>query len=180
MIRGSNALVAIQGKDCLIQKFRNSSVMMEHPSFRPKVSGAARALLDADSQIFRTGSEPGAGEEEDFPGPDNASKMRRSVENAEHVGMLQNCILDRYPVLNAAHAGLFAPRGANQHREERRRRRSQFDRGTVLAEMEAATDLDPRYTTGMMGMRPVQYHNPHQVQSPQQDNNGGFYPSLGY
>ena len=27
----------IQGKDCLIQKFRNSSVMLEHPSFRPKV-----------------------------------------------------------------------------------------------------------------------------------------------
>jgi hypothetical protein len=29
-----------------------------------------------------------AGQEEDFPLPDNASKMRRSVENAEHVGML--------------------------------------------------------------------------------------------
>lgn len=28
----------IQGKDCLVQKFRNSSVMLEHPSFRPKVS----------------------------------------------------------------------------------------------------------------------------------------------
>ena len=28
---------AIQGKDCLVQKFRNSSVMLEHPSFRPKV-----------------------------------------------------------------------------------------------------------------------------------------------
>lgn len=27
----------IQGKDCLVQKFRNSSVMLEHPSFRPKV-----------------------------------------------------------------------------------------------------------------------------------------------
>ncbi|KAL8944397.1 MAG: hypothetical protein Q9216_000448 [Gyalolechia sp. 2 TL-2023] len=29
--------LAIQGKDCLVQKFRNSSVMLEHPSFRPKV-----------------------------------------------------------------------------------------------------------------------------------------------
>lgn len=28
---------AIQGRDCLVQKFRNSSVMLEHPSFRPKV-----------------------------------------------------------------------------------------------------------------------------------------------
>ncbi|KIW57228.1 hypothetical protein, variant 4 [Exophiala xenobiotica] len=26
----------IQGKDCLVQKFRNSSVMLEHPAFRPK------------------------------------------------------------------------------------------------------------------------------------------------
>lgn len=26
------------------------------------------------------------GTEEPFPGPDNPSKMRRSVENAEHVG----------------------------------------------------------------------------------------------
>lgn len=31
------SFTAIQGKDCLIQKFRNSSVMLEHPTFRPKV-----------------------------------------------------------------------------------------------------------------------------------------------
>lgn len=29
--------IAIQGRDCLVQKFRNSSVMLEHPGFRPKV-----------------------------------------------------------------------------------------------------------------------------------------------
>ena len=29
--------VAIQGKDCLVQKFRNSSVMLEAPHYRPKV-----------------------------------------------------------------------------------------------------------------------------------------------
>ncbi|MCJ1435175.1 hypothetical protein MMC27_004546 [Xylographa pallens] len=61
----------IQGKDCLVQKFRNSSVMLEHPSFRPK--------------IFHTGKDALSGKEEKFPGPDNPSKMRRSVENAEHV-----------------------------------------------------------------------------------------------
>ncbi|KAL9122981.1 MAG: hypothetical protein Q9187_000465 [Circinaria calcarea] len=44
--------------------------MLEHPSFRPK--------------IFRTGTGALAGEEDTFPGPDNPSKMRRSVENAEH------------------------------------------------------------------------------------------------
>jgi hypothetical protein len=33
----NNASTAIQGRDCLIQKFRNSSVMLEAPEFRPKV-----------------------------------------------------------------------------------------------------------------------------------------------
>lgn len=37
-------------------------------------------------QIFHTGSGPLAGTEDRFPGPDNPSKMRRSIENAEHVG----------------------------------------------------------------------------------------------
>ncbi|KAL8795982.1 MAG: hypothetical protein Q9195_001558 [Heterodermia aff. obscurata] len=96
----------IQGRDCLVQKFRNSSVMLEHPSFRPK--------------IFHT-TGPMAGTEDIFPGPDNPSKMRRSVENAEHVG-------------------LFAPRAGQNFRDEQRRRRSQFDRGTRLAEMEDAYD----------------------------------------
>ena len=95
----------IQGKDCLISKFRNSSVMMEHPSFRPK--------------IFRTGTGLDAGQEEDFPGPDNELKMRRSVENAEHLG-------------------LFAPRAGHQYREEQRRRPSHYDRGTRHAQLEYA------------------------------------------
>ncbi|EED12548.1 meiosis protein MEI2, putative [Talaromyces stipitatus ATCC 10500] len=63
----------IQGRECLIQKFRNSSVMLEDPSFRPK--------------LFYTGTGPLAGTEEPFPGPNNMSKMRRSVENAEQVGL---------------------------------------------------------------------------------------------
>ncbi|KAH0538723.1 hypothetical protein FGG08_004675 [Glutinoglossum americanum] len=91
----------MRGKDCLVQKFRNSSVMLEHPSFRPKATG----------------------QEDEFPGPDNPSKMRRSVENAEHVG-------------------LFAPRAGQHFRDEQRRRRSQYDRGTRLAEMEEAYDYD--------------------------------------
>ncbi|KAL2809025.1 RNA recognition motif 2-domain-containing protein [Aspergillus granulosus] len=103
----------IQGKDCLVQKFRNSSVMLEHPSFRPK--------------IFHTGTGPLAGTEDRFPGPDNPSKMRRSIENAEHVG-------------------LFAPRVGQQYRDEQRRRRSQYDRGTIAAEREivCVQTLDPR------------------------------------
>ncbi|KAM0819194.1 putative RNA recognition motif 2-domain-containing protein [Seiridium cardinale] len=58
-----------------------------------------------------------AGEEEQFPEPDNQSKMKRSCENAEHVG-------------------LFTPNAGQHYRDEQRRRRSQFDRGTRLAAME--------------------------------------------
>ncbi|EFW22537.1 meiosis protein MEI2 [Coccidioides posadasii str. Silveira] len=106
----------IQGRDCLVQKFRNSSVMLEHPSFRPK--------------LFYTGSGPLAGTEEPFPGPDNPSKMRRSVENAEHVGMY------KLVKTSVPKPGLFAPRVGQQYRDEQRRRRSQYDRGTTAAERE--------------------------------------------
>ncbi|KAI0115002.1 RNA recognition motif 2-domain-containing protein [Daldinia grandis] len=94
----------IQGKDCLVQKFRNSSVMLEAPHYRPK--------------LFYTlnGPRPDlAGEEEPFPEPDNQSKMKRSCENAEHVG-------------------LFTPNAGQHFRDEQRRRRSQFDRGNPRLE----------------------------------------------
>ncbi|KAK4227949.1 putative meiosis protein [Podospora fimiseda] len=96
----------IQGKDCLVQKFRNSSVMLEDPRWRPKLFYTIR------------GPNPDmAGQEEPFPPPDNASKMKRSCENAEHVG-------------------LFTPNAGQHFRDEQRRRRSQFDRGTRLAALE--------------------------------------------
>ncbi|KAF4437948.1 Meiosis mei2 [Fusarium acutatum] len=99
---------AIQGKDCLVQKFRNSSVMLEAEHYRPKM------------QLFYTihSDDPNlVGQEEPFPGPDNQSKMKRSVENAEHVG-------------------LFTPTAGQYFRDEQRRRHSQYDRGTRLAELE--------------------------------------------
>lgn len=37
LLHTNSLATAIQGRDCLIQKFRNSSVMLEDPSFRPKV-----------------------------------------------------------------------------------------------------------------------------------------------
>lgn len=43
---------AIQGRDCLVQKFRNSSVMLEHPSFRPKVRRKF-AFLAGALNVFR-------------------------------------------------------------------------------------------------------------------------------
>ncbi|KAI0200701.1 RNA recognition motif 2-domain-containing protein [Astrocystis sublimbata] len=96
----------IQGKDCLVQKFRNSSVMLEAAHYRPKLyytlNGPCPDLV---------------GQEEAFPEPDNQSKMKRSCENAEHVG-------------------LFTPNAGQHYRDEQRRRRSQFDRGTRMAEAE--------------------------------------------
>ncbi|RAL60197.1 hypothetical protein DID88_000818 [Monilinia fructigena] len=95
----------IQGRDCLIQKFRNSSVMLEPPHYRPKLFFTYLDGSDAE------------GLEDEFPSSDNASKLKRSCENAEHVG-------------------LFAPSAGQHLRDEQRRRRSQYDRGTSLAERE--------------------------------------------
>ncbi|XP_044718024.1 RNA recognition motif domain-containing protein [Hirsutella rhossiliensis] len=112
----------IQGKDCLVQKFRNSSVMLEAPHYRPK--------------LYFTSNGPVpelAGQEEPFPEPDNQSKMKRSCENAEHVG-------------------LFTPNAGQHFRDEQRRRRSQYDRGTRLAALEEydyETAIQHMYGTAM-------------------------------
>ncbi|KAJ3499620.1 hypothetical protein NLG97_g168 [Lecanicillium saksenae] len=96
----------IQGKDCLVQKFRNSSVMLEAAHYRPKLYFTSNGPMPEM-----------AGQEEQFPEPDNQSKMKRSCENAEHVG-------------------LFTPNAGQHFRDEQRRRRSQYDRGTRLAALE--------------------------------------------
>ena len=83
---------AIQGRDCLIQKFRNSSVMLERREYRPVVcyaqlSSTLLLLLTDIAQLYRTGRGVDAGTEEEFPQPDNHAKLRRSCDNAEHVGL---------------------------------------------------------------------------------------------
>jgi hypothetical protein len=109
-------------------------VMLEHPTFRPKVRNNSFVIsLAYQLQIFFTGKDPRAGEEEAFPPPDNASKMRRSVENAEHVGMFQR---HNFVVITDPSPGLFAPRAGQHYRDEQRRRRSRYDRGTRLAALE--------------------------------------------
>ncbi|KAL2873478.1 hypothetical protein SGCOL_011379 [Colletotrichum sp. CLE4] len=110
----------IQGKDCLVQKFRNSSVMLEAAHYRPKLFFASNGPVPEL-----------AGEEESFPEPDNQSKMKRSCENAEHVG-------------------LFTPNAGQHFRDEQRRRRSQYDRGTRLAALEEH-DFEA-------SMQPYMYH----------------------
>ena len=70
--------------------------MLELPDFRPKVISPCccpERILIEPSKIYHTGTGPLAGTEDKFPGPDNPSKMRRSVENAEHVGQLHKASL---------------------------------------------------------------------------------------
>ncbi|CZR59299.1 uncharacterized protein PAC_09191 [Phialocephala subalpina] len=98
----------IQGRDCLIQKFRNSSVMLEEESCRPK--------------LYYTEGHPLCGQEEPFPSSDNQSKLKRSCENAEHIG-------------------LFAPAHGQHYRQEQRNRNSLWDRGTTLADRERGNRL---------------------------------------
>ncbi|MCJ1472839.1 hypothetical protein MMC13_001488 [Lambiella insularis] len=143
----------IQGKDCLVQKFRNSSVMLEHPGSRPK--------------IFYTGTDYRAGQEEKFPGPDNPSKMRRSVENAEHVGRSRGHSSAYNQHTITRNEGLFAPRAGQHFRDEQRRRRSQYDRGTRLAEIEDSYAYDGYYSHALL---------PHQYQGP---NNRAYHGSQG-
>jgi hypothetical protein len=76
------------------------------------------------------------GQEEPFPGPDNQSKMKRSVENAEHVGTQLLTINRNDRALTLIDIGLFTPTAGQYFRDEQRRRHSQYDRGTRLAELE--------------------------------------------
>lgn len=61
--------------------------------------------------------------------------MRRSIENAEHIGRSLAFSCGEHAT-NKCTSGLFAPRVSQQYRDEQRRRRSQFDRGTTAAERE--------------------------------------------
>lgn len=53
----SDLCAAVQGRDCLIQKFRNSSVMLEPEECRPKVTNLILLLISVvsdASQLFYT------------------------------------------------------------------------------------------------------------------------------
>ncbi|KAM0754224.1 hypothetical protein T439DRAFT_173967 [Meredithblackwellia eburnea MCA 4105] len=62
----------IQGKENLINKFRNSAVMKQPEGFRPKI-------------FYSSG--PKAGQIEPFPPPDDPSRLTRSTENVQTVGL---------------------------------------------------------------------------------------------
>lgn len=109
--------------------------MLEHPSFRPKVHMEIRLYcthMTDDRQLFITGTGLRAGEEDEFPGPDNQSKMRRSCDNAQHIGMPPSPMRTTPDIKDRS--GLFAPRAGQAFRDEQRRRSSQYDRGTRLTD----------------------------------------------
>ncbi|KAJ5825513.1 meiosis protein MEI2 [Penicillium riverlandense] len=63
-----------QGKGELVNKFRNSSVMLVESAYRPKV-------------IFAIGTGPQAGNEVEFPRPNDPVKLRRSIANSNNNGL---------------------------------------------------------------------------------------------
>lgn len=104
----------IQGQDCLVAKFRNSSVMQEWEGYRPKV------FYSYDTPDVPEDKSPG--DQAPFPGPDNLTKLQRSLDNANAVG-------------------LYPPRHGHGGRGNDRRYRSQYDRGTPAAIQEERAQL---------------------------------------
>jgi len=89
--------------------------------------------------------------------------MRRSVENAEHVGKCTASYVGAHSKTACQYLvgltlnpllGLFAPRAGQHFRDEQRRRRSQYDRGTRLAELEDA------YEYGTQGYHAEEFYRP--------------------
>jgi hypothetical protein len=101
----------IQGREALIQKFRNSSVMQETPFCRPRLF---YTYIDAEI----TGKLRTTGTEQVFPRPDNLSKLQRSMDSARTIG-------------------LFPPHGYSSIAEHRNRG-SGYDRGTPRDILQAA------------------------------------------
>jgi hypothetical protein len=74
---GEMAYATVQGDDCSIEKFRNSSIMCEYPGYRPKLFWTVN---DAPTQAH-------IGQERPFPGINNLSKHNRSKDNAAQIGL---------------------------------------------------------------------------------------------
>lgn len=94
----------IQGREALVQKFRNSSVMQQTPYCRPRLF---RTWLES----IRVCDHRLAGQEVEFPDPDNWSKFQRSIDSVKTVG-------------------LFPPTGGMSHPTIDRTHLSAYDRGT--------------------------------------------------
>lgn len=95
----------IQGQECLVQKFRNSSVLQEPEGYTPKIF---YTIADQNIPVGKK-----IGDTYEFPKPDNLQKLNRSLDNARTIG-------------------LYNTKDARSARDSRRPR-SQFDRGTPRA-----------------------------------------------
>ncbi|KAF1915459.1 RNA recognition motif 2-domain-containing protein [Ampelomyces quisqualis] len=104
----------IQGREALIQKFRNSSVMQETPFCRPRLF-----LTYTDSEVI--GKLRSTGTEQVFPRPDNLSKLQRSMDSARTIG-------------------LFPPHGYSSLGEHRNRGTG-YDRGSPRDILQAAMNF---------------------------------------
>jgi hypothetical protein len=70
----------IQGKEALVAKFRNSSVMKETAYCRPRLFHSFQDAR-ANNNVFLTATEMR------FPAPDNLAKLNRSMESARSTGL---------------------------------------------------------------------------------------------
>lgn len=97
----------VQGYDCCVEKFRNSSVMTEFVDYRPKLWYTAATAPEAKM----------IGQERDFPPVNNVTKHQRSLANATQIG-------------------LFPPQSRRGPAGQYRAIRSQYDRGTTAQQQE--------------------------------------------
>ncbi|KAH9860225.1 hypothetical protein IAQ61_012009 [Plenodomus lingam] len=104
----------IQGREALVGKFRNSSVMQETPFCRPRLF-----CTYAEADIM--GALRNSGTEQAFPRPDNLSKLQRSMDSARSIG-------------------LYPPHGTSDVTEHRTRT-STYDRGTPRDMIQTAADF---------------------------------------
>lgn len=98
-----------QGYECLVAKFRNSSILDEAPPCRPVLFWTVESAKHPDL----------IGTERDWPAVDNLSKKNRSVENAKI-------------------SGLYTPRARvnNGARGGRRGGHTRYDRGTTAQQQD--------------------------------------------
>lgn len=151
-----------------MQKFRNSSVMLEHPSFRPKV--CVREYVGLHRVEFLIDYRRSSTLELDpWLAARIVSLVRTTHRRCAAALRMRNtsvCIYNQSTAagfkkrLTSFHlvlVGLFAPRIGQQYRDEQRRRRSQFDRGTIAAERESCVgrnnnnNNNTRRSPGYMG-----------------------------
>jgi hypothetical protein len=137
----------IQGRDALVQKFRNSSVMAESYHCRPRLFWSSLDLAPVNVNVVRLRY----GTEQAFPRPDNAAKLQRSMDSARTIG-------------------LYPPNGGNV--VDHRQRLDGFDngnpRGTVHQHTSYTEHLHPDhlkraveyvYNGNRPGYPPVSYDN---------------------